>query len=188
MPCAAHCLDLMLEDIRKITKVKKVIRRGIKLVGYIYNHSLSLNIMRKFTNKSELVRQGVTRFATTFFTLQRLHKQKTNLRRMFTSDEWEESRAAKDSKGPAMGYIYETMSGGKEAIQKAFNGNEDNNPNIEMDYEVLEGLYKCIDRLSENDEFVNDIHNDEFIRDLVIHSKKRGKFEYQKLQELVYVK
>ena len=40
-PCAAHCLDLMLEDIGKIPKVKRVIQRGIKLVGYIYNHTLA---------------------------------------------------------------------------------------------------------------------------------------------------
>ncbi|RDX85676.1 hypothetical protein CR513_33104, partial [Mucuna pruriens] len=98
-PCAAHCLDLMLQDIGKIPKVKKVIQRGIKLVGYIYNHSMTLNIIRKFTSKSELVKHGVTRFATTFLTLQRLHKQKVNLRRMFTSNEWLESRAAKDPKG-----------------------------------------------------------------------------------------
>ena len=77
-PCAAHCLDLMLEDIGKIPKVKRVIQRGIKLVGYIYNHTLALNTMRKFTQKTELVRHGVTRFATTFLTLQRLHKQKVN--------------------------------------------------------------------------------------------------------------
>ncbi|RDY10433.1 hypothetical protein CR513_05046, partial [Mucuna pruriens] len=29
-----------------------------------------------------------------------------------------------------------------------------------MDCEVLESLYKCIDRLSENDEFVDHIHNE----------------------------
>ncbi|RDX98212.1 hypothetical protein CR513_18893, partial [Mucuna pruriens] len=34
------------------------------------------------------------------------------------------------------------------------------NPNIEMDCEVLEDLYKCIDKLSENDEFVDHIHNE----------------------------
>ena len=89
----------MLEDIGKIPKVKRVIQRGIKLVGYIYNHALALNTMRKFTQKTELVRHGVTRFATTFLTLQRLHKQKANLRRMFTSDEWLKSKAAKEPKG-----------------------------------------------------------------------------------------
>ena len=98
-PCAAHCLDLMLEDIGKIPKVKRVIQRGIKLVGYIYNHTLALNTMRKFTQKTELVRHGVTRFATTFLTLQRLHKQKANLRKMFASDEWLKSKAAKSPRG-----------------------------------------------------------------------------------------
>ncbi|RDX88021.1 hypothetical protein CR513_30439, partial [Mucuna pruriens] len=79
-PCDAYCLDLMLEDIGKIAKVKKIIQRSIKLVGYIYNHSMALNTMWKFTNKSRLVR---------------LHKQKANLRRIFTLDEWVEFRATK---------------------------------------------------------------------------------------------
>ncbi|RDX81694.1 hypothetical protein CR513_37594, partial [Mucuna pruriens] len=48
-PHAAHCLDLILEDIGKIAKVKKVIQRGIKLVGYIYKHSLALNIRPTFS-------------------------------------------------------------------------------------------------------------------------------------------
>ncbi|RZC02947.1 hypothetical protein D0Y65_017865 [Glycine soja] len=87
------------KDIEKIPKVKRVIQRGIKLVGYIYNHTLALNTMRKFTQKTELVRHGVTRFATTFLTLQRLHKQKANLRRLFTSDEWLKSKVAKEPKG-----------------------------------------------------------------------------------------
>ncbi|RDX86293.1 hypothetical protein CR513_32390, partial [Mucuna pruriens] len=225
-PCVAHCLDLMLEDTGKIAKVKKVIQRGIKLVGYIYNHSMTLNTMRKFTNKFKLVRHGVTRFATNFLMLQRLHKQKAIVRKMFTSDEWVESRADKDLKGkkatnivfmpsiwndvayalnamcpivrvlrlvdnekkPAMGYIYEARDRAKEAIKKykdifaIIDKRWDDqlhhplhaadyflnpkffysNLNIEMDCEVLEGLYKCIDRFSENenDEFVDHIHNE----------------------------
>ncbi|XP_004499250.1 uncharacterized protein [Cicer arietinum] len=91
--CVAHCLDLMLEDIGKISKVKTVIQKGISLVGFIYNHILTLNRMKKNTDNVELVRHGVTRFATTFLTLQRWHKQKTNLRKMFTSEEWLKSKA-----------------------------------------------------------------------------------------------
>nr|XP_004513981.1 uncharacterized protein LOC101511956 [Cicer arietinum] len=98
-PCAAHCLDLMLEDIGKIAKVKAVIRNGISLVGFIYDHTLALNIMRKNIGNVELVRHGVTRFATTFLTSQRLHKQKINLRKMFTSEEWLKSKATNDPKG-----------------------------------------------------------------------------------------
>ena len=98
-PCVAHCLDLILEDIGRIPTVKRVIQRDIQLVCYIYNHTLTLNTMRKFTNKTELVRTRVTRFATTFLSLQRLHKQKVNLRRMFTSEEWRKLKATKEAKG-----------------------------------------------------------------------------------------
>ncbi|KAK2362242.1 hypothetical protein QL285_087320 [Trifolium repens] len=105
-PCAAHCLDLMLEDIGKIPKVKRVIERGISLVGYIYNHTFALNMMRKNTGNVELVRHGVTRFATSYLCLQRLHKLKAKLRNMFTSEEWLSSKGAKDAKGKkAMGIV-----------------------------------------------------------------------------------
>ncbi|XP_012567283.1 uncharacterized protein [Cicer arietinum] len=98
-PHAAHYLDLMLEDIGNIAKVKIVIPKRISLVNFIYNHALALNIMRKNTDNVELVRHGVTRFATTFLTLKRLHKQKTNRRKMFTSEEWLKSKVANDHKG-----------------------------------------------------------------------------------------
>ncbi|RDX86760.1 hypothetical protein CR513_31870, partial [Mucuna pruriens] len=42
-----------------------------------------------------------------------------------------------------------------------------------MDCEVLEGLYKCIDRLSENDEFVDHIHNE-----LPIYKRAGGMFGF----------
>ncbi|RDY10426.1 hypothetical protein CR513_05060, partial [Mucuna pruriens] len=164
MPCSTHCLDLLLEDIEKIAKVKKI-KRGIKLVGYIYNHSLTLNTMRKFTNKSKLVRHGVTRFATTFFTLQRLHKQKANLRRMIPKGRkqqtlflcpslWNDVVYALKAMGPivcvlrlvdnekrhAMGYIYEAMDGAKEAIRKAFNDNEDKYKDI---FAIIDRRWDC---------------------------------------------
>lgn len=98
-PCAAHCVELMLEDIGKLPRVKRTIERGITLVGFIYNHSSTLNMMRKFTNKMELVRYGVTRFTTTFLTLQRLLKQKCNLGKMFTSEDWLKCKISKDARG-----------------------------------------------------------------------------------------
>ncbi|KAH1242001.1 hypothetical protein GmHk_07G019441 [Glycine max] len=256
--------NYVLADIEKIPKVKRVIQRGIKLVGYIYNHTLALNTMRKFTQKTELVRHGVTRFATTFLTLQRLHKQKANLRRLFTSDEWLKSKVAKEPKGkqatdvilipsfwndvvyalkamrplvsvlrlvdnekkPAMGFIYEAMDRAKKAIQRAFNNNEGKYKDIlaiidkrwdcqlhhPLHAGVVDGLYKCIDKLSEDDDFVVEVHKQLVVykrarerfgmtaavkarteispahQDVSIHSKKRSRLEHQKLQDLVYVK
>jgi len=82
--CAAQCINLMLEDIRKIHLIKNIIQRGVSLVGLIYIHYSSLSLLRQFTNKKELVRYVVTRFATFYLSLQRLYQEKGNLRKMFT--------------------------------------------------------------------------------------------------------
>ncbi|RVW36044.1 hypothetical protein CK203_112715 [Vitis vinifera] len=86
-PCAAHCLDLMLEDNGKLPNIKRTLERAISLNGYIYNRSGLLNMMRLFTGQRELLRPAKTRFATAFITLSRLHEQKNNLRKMFTSSD-----------------------------------------------------------------------------------------------------
>jgi len=85
--CASHCIDLMLKDIGKLPLIKKIIQRGVSLVGFIYSHSSTLSLLRQFKNKRELVRCVITRFATSYLSLQWLHQEKGNLRKMFTFDE-----------------------------------------------------------------------------------------------------
>ena len=68
-PCAAHCLDLILEDIGKLPHIKKIIERAISISGYIYNRTGLLNMIRRFTKQRELLRPAKTRFATAFITL-----------------------------------------------------------------------------------------------------------------------
>jgi len=82
-PCGACCIDMMLEDIKKIPLIKKKIQRGVSLVGFIYSHSI---------NKRELVRHAVTRFVTFYLSLQRLYQEKGSLRKMFNSDEWSKNK------------------------------------------------------------------------------------------------
>ncbi|KAF5761694.1 putative ribonuclease H-like superfamily [Helianthus annuus] len=97
-PCAAHCIDLMLEDIGKqIPRVKSCIKEAMFINGYIYNFVGLVNLMRKFTNQRNLHRLAVTRFATSFITLLQFHKQKNNL-----SQEWRDSKWFKDAKGKKM--------------------------------------------------------------------------------------
>ncbi|XP_057994684.1 uncharacterized protein LOC110632183 [Hevea brasiliensis] len=98
-PCAAHCLDLMLEDIGKIPKIHNTIKRAVTLNGYIYIRPGVVNMLWHFTGERELIRPVVTRFATAFLTLQRIHKHKANLRKMFTSEEWTKSKWAKELSG-----------------------------------------------------------------------------------------
>lgn len=78
-PCAAHCIDLMLEDIGKVEWVKNTVEHAKCITKYIYNHSWVLSLMRKNIGGKELVRPAITRFATHFLTLQCLNGQHKNL-------------------------------------------------------------------------------------------------------------
>ncbi|XP_057787070.1 uncharacterized protein LOC131004405 [Salvia miltiorrhiza] len=101
-PCAAHCVDLMLEDIGKLPMIKNAIKKAIYMNGYIYNHVAVVNMMRRFTNQRNLHRPAVTGFATSFITLAQYHRQKNNLRKMVTSEEWIASKWQKDAGGRKM--------------------------------------------------------------------------------------
>ena len=98
-PCAAHCLDLMLEDIGKMPEIKRTVERAISLNSYIYTRTGVLNMMRQFTGHKELLRPAKTRFATSFITLSSIYKQKNNLRKMFNSDDWLSTKWAKEQQG-----------------------------------------------------------------------------------------
>lgn len=82
-PYAAHCIDLMLEEIGKnIPQVKIALKMCRAINAYIYSCVALVNLMRRFTNQRQLYRPAVTRFATSFITFSSIHKQKTNLRKM----------------------------------------------------------------------------------------------------------
>jgi hypothetical protein len=98
-PCAAHCFDLVLEDIGKINKFKKVITMGRKITSFIYIHSRLHDAFTKLSNGKELIRCGVTRFATSFLTLQSLYDMKSILKKLFVSDLWNESSWARTEQG-----------------------------------------------------------------------------------------
>ena len=86
----------MLEDIGKIPSIKKTLKNAIFLNGFLYSKVGVVNMMREFTGQRELLRPTVTRFAMAFITLQSIHKQKTNLRKMFISEQWTQSKWAKE--------------------------------------------------------------------------------------------
>jgi hypothetical protein len=100
-PCAAHCLDLMLEEIGKLPYFKKPIARARRVTTFIYRHGRILSLMREKTGGADLVRPAATRFATSFLTLKSLHKHNDPLKSLFLSEEWagnklEKTQAGKD--------------------------------------------------------------------------------------------
>ncbi|KAJ8620417.1 hypothetical protein MRB53_028946 [Persea americana] len=99
-PCAAYCIDKMLEDFMKIKWVRECMEKGQKISKFIYNRTWLLNLMRKeFTGGRELVRVAITRSATSFATLQSLFEHKACLKRMFQSNKWLSSRLSKLEEG-----------------------------------------------------------------------------------------
>eukprot|EP00258_Populus_trichocarpa_P032959 XP_024448978.1 uncharacterized protein LOC112326009 [Populus trichocarpa] len=98
-PCAAHCINLILQYIGKLQSVCCVVEHASGITKYIYNHCYPLYLMRKFTRGKEILRPALTRFATNFIALQSILAHKDELRAMMTSREWVSSAYAKDSKG-----------------------------------------------------------------------------------------
>ncbi|CAN1204285.1 hypothetical protein LINPERHAP2_LOCUS45937 [Linum perenne] len=99
-PCAAHCLDLMLEDFDKNLKVhKSTIEKGRKITNFIYASGILISMLREFTKGHDLVRPGATRFATTYLTLACLSEHKGPLMTMFSSDSWKKGSYSNIPKG-----------------------------------------------------------------------------------------
>ncbi|KAF5466254.1 hypothetical protein F2P56_016197 [Juglans regia] len=102
-PCAAHCIDLMLEnfsDPRYFSLIDDAIKNAKKITKFIYNHGWVLALMRKdFTKGHDLCRLAITRFATNFLSIQRLFLFKKELRQMFTCDKWIASSHSKSNIG-----------------------------------------------------------------------------------------
>ncbi|XP_050387005.1 uncharacterized protein LOC126803258 [Argentina anserina] len=99
--CATHIINRMLQGIGSLPKFQVVIEKAKAFTVFIYSHHKTLAMMRNCTKKKDIVRPGVTRFATSFLTLQSLNKKKHMLRLLFASKEWEDSKYSKTQKGKA---------------------------------------------------------------------------------------
>ncbi|RVX18652.1 hypothetical protein CK203_006385 [Vitis vinifera] len=71
-PCAAHCIDLMLEDIGSMKQIKETLDQAKMITGFIYNSLKVVNLMKVFTKDRDLLRPGIIRFATEFISLESL--------------------------------------------------------------------------------------------------------------------
>ncbi|CAN1847917.1 hypothetical protein LINPERHAP1_LOCUS38717 [Linum perenne] len=80
--CATHTINLMFQGIGNLPKLKKVIDQTKAFTIFIYGHHRTLECMRSFTKKREIIRPGVTRFASQYLTLQSMMEKKDSLRRM----------------------------------------------------------------------------------------------------------
>ncbi|XP_023638904.1 uncharacterized protein LOC111830639 [Capsella rubella] len=97
-PCAAHCINLILEDVVKLPSVHSLVHRMAKVTIFVYNHKSTLNWVRKRPGWKEIIRPGETRFATNFIALQSLYQHKEDLQALVTSTDPELKQLFKTSK------------------------------------------------------------------------------------------
>ncbi|XP_027157929.1 uncharacterized protein LOC113759555 [Coffea eugenioides] len=137
-PCAAHCIDLMLEDFQKFDSLHKVtIQKAKSVVTYIYSWGTVINWMKQFTNGKELIIPGVTRFATSYLTMRRLSELKGNLFNFFCSDKKKTSMYARRNKG--------------KKIESIIFDNQQFWPNVELCLKIASPLIKVL-RMVDSDE------------------------------------
>ncbi|XP_054794084.1 uncharacterized protein LOC129299644 [Prosopis cineraria] len=124
-PCAAHCLILILKDIVSLPYVLDLASKASKITIFMYNHTVLLSWLRKRQGWREILCPGAIRFATTFITLQGIHKF------------WNECydivalvgpliwllRIVYGDKKPSLGYVYEGMIRAKHGIKSFCNNN-----------------------------------------------------------------
>ncbi|XP_071716214.1 uncharacterized protein [Rutidosis leptorrhynchoides] len=97
--CAAQAIKLMLEAIGGLKTYKTTLEKARKITEFIYAHHKLLALMRQYTQKRDIVRPGVSRFASSFLNLHSLLEKRVQLRQMFMSAQWESSNLSKSKKG-----------------------------------------------------------------------------------------
>ncbi|XP_061363637.1 uncharacterized protein LOC133307195 [Gastrolobium bilobum] len=123
-PCAAHCINLMLQDFGKLEEESFVVSHAAKITKYIYNHCHPLHLMRKYTGGREILRLAPTRFATNFIALQSILAQKNALRAMLTEPFIRVLRIVDSEDKPAMGFLYQAIFKAKEEMIRRFQRNK----------------------------------------------------------------
>ncbi|CAD6225520.1 unnamed protein product [Miscanthus lutarioriparius] len=118
--CATHTINLMLQEISNMARFKKVIDQAKTFTIFVYGHTRTLECLRYFTEEKEIIRSGVTRFASTFLTLNSIQEKKDQLRKMVVHI----LHLVDGDVKPSMGFVYGKLLKAKREIKEAFGNNE----------------------------------------------------------------
>ena len=86
--CAAHCLDLLLEDWGKGEWVKKLVKKSRNISVFIKSYHASHAIFRRLSPDLSIRLLVETYFATNYIMIDRLLQVRNALERMIIDDEW----------------------------------------------------------------------------------------------------
>ncbi|KAK8542233.1 hypothetical protein V6N12_014834 [Hibiscus sabdariffa] len=114
------------------------------ITRFIYNHSVVLNMVRRYTFGNDIVELAATRSATNFTTLTRMVDLRNNLQAMITSQEWVDCPYSKKPGGLVMLDLVSDQSFWSSCvlIVQFFYSVEGDMPN-----EMLSGMLDCIEKL-----------------------------------------
>lgn len=104
-PCAAHCMNLLLKDIGSMPHIADLASKASKVTIFVYNHVVFLSWLRQRDGWKEIVRPGVTRFATVFLTLKSIHDHKSHLQALVLHSHFTSHRLSKSAAGKAVSAI-----------------------------------------------------------------------------------
>ncbi|XP_025664495.1 uncharacterized protein [Arachis hypogaea] len=104
-PCAAHCINLILKDIASIPHISDLASRASKVTVFVYNHMILLSWLRKRKSCTEIVRPGVTRFATVFITLKSIYDHKVDLQTLMVDQYFTSHKLSKSANGKMVSSI-----------------------------------------------------------------------------------
>ena len=86
--CAAHCLDLLLEDWGKAEWVKTLVRKVRTICVFVKSHHASQAIFRSLSPNHAIRLPTETRFATSFIMIDRIVQVRNALERMIVHEDW----------------------------------------------------------------------------------------------------
>ncbi|CAD6340557.1 unnamed protein product [Miscanthus lutarioriparius] len=183
----AHTINLMLQGIGNLTRFKKVVDQAKAFTIFVYGHTRTLECLRYFTEGKEVVRPGVTRFASNFLTLSSMQEKKDQLRKMVVHSRWDSLKDVKSKKGKEATATILSPSFWKDVkitltvfeplvkVLRLVDG--DVRPSIGFLYGQLLKAKRQIKEAFENVE----------ARFKDIHTKKRNRLTTTRLNKLVYI-
>ena len=154
-------------DIENIRRVQKIVGLVQSIIRFIYNHTWAIALMRSYTGR-EILRPDLTWFAMNYIALDSLFGKKVELRQMFVSPEWQQSRYARtNTEGSTVDNLVtrQTFWQRAEKVVQA----------IKPLYEVLRAvdserysqmgfMYYMMQRTKENIQEADSTHASEYIR------------------------
>eukprot|EP00253_Pinus_taeda_P017244 PITA_17244 len=111
-PCAAHCLDLLLEDMGKLSFIKEALDMARSIPKFIYNHAFVLSLMRRYNRRHDGKAIAKLVYSETFW--RGVEEACT------VSEPIVKVLRLVDGEKLAMAYLYEGMDRAKEAIRSYY--------------------------------------------------------------------